>query len=180
MLARMWVRPVNLKFSKSGRCGVYLFKKQEDFSLNRDILKSRKKCIPDYYSTISLSLLVKRSSSKYSWFIWCLCQHIHSPLLSKNMLFGGSLRIMRILYLAEVDVEHLQTCMFRLTLALRELISPAGFHTFLTTEKYYKNPVSLIKFGGGERSLKLQPVSTPNLPIVQVVAPLSSLKNSKW
>lgn len=111
MLTKMWFRPVMLKFSKSGSCE---FKKQEDFSLNKKILKSRKKWTPDYFPRISLNLLINKIYSKYLSFIWCLCRHIHSPLLNKNMLFPDSLRITRILCLAEVDVEHLQICIFKL------------------------------------------------------------------
>ena len=65
-----------------GNC--FLFKKQEDFSLNMEILKSWKKWTPDCFSTISVSLLVNRRSSKYLWFIWRLCRNIHSPLLNKT------------------------------------------------------------------------------------------------
>ena len=38
-----------------------------------------------------------------------------------------------------------------LLLASGELIDLVRFRTFLTMEKYYKKPVSLLKFGGGKK-----------------------------
>ena len=53
----------------------------------------------------------------------------------------------------------------RLSLAMEKLIGLVRFRTFLTMGNYYKNPVSLLKFGGEKRTLKLQAASKLKLPI---------------
>ena len=53
----------------------------------------------------------------------------------------------------------------RIQLTLGNLIGLVRFRTFLTMEKYYKRPVSLLKFACGKRTLKQQTVPTLNLPI---------------
>lgn len=108
------------------------------------------------------------------------------------MSFDDSLGIMKISYLMEVSVEHLQLCIFklfcgtqqtiprdksdclvdlekpiktgRLSLALGQLIGLVRFRTFLTIGKYYKKPVSLLKFEVG-KNFEVQAVSKINLPI---------------
>ena len=53
----------------------------------------------------------------------------------------------------------------RIPLALGKLIGLVGLRPFLIMEKYYKKPISLLKFRGGKITLKLQAVPTLNLPI---------------
>lgn len=46
-----------------------------------------------------------------------------------------------------------------------ELTALMSFRFFLTMKKYYKNPVSLLNFESGEKTLKPQDVPIINLPI---------------
>ena len=108
----MLVRSVSLSFSKSGGCGFFLFKKPGDFSLNRHILKSRKKTLDSWLFPYFLS----QNTDQYLISIglllihWMLNVGIFILLFStKNMLFDSDLRVIRILYLTKPDIEHLQT-----------------------------------------------------------------------
>ena len=104
----MLVRPVNMSFSKSGGCEIFI-KKTGNFSLNRHIWKSRKKIL----QAISLLFESVSSSKEVFWGASDLLE-LNADILillcsTRIMIFDGDFRIMRILYLTEADVQHLQT-----------------------------------------------------------------------
>ena len=88
----------------------FFIKKREYFSLNRNILKSQKNGL----QAISLIFELVSPSIEVFWMLliyWMLNVSIFILLYTtKNMLLGGDLRNIRILYFTEADVEHLQKC----------------------------------------------------------------------
>ena len=107
------------EFFKIWRMWIFLLKITRGFSLNRQIRKSRKKLN---------SRLFLHSLSQYSHkqkFFWVLLTYwmLNAGILilfysTRSVLFYGNLRIIRILYLTESDVEHLQKCKLNSTISL--------------------------------------------------------------
>ena len=97
---------------------ILFYSSTDNVPLPQGGFKISKNWTPKYFSTVSVSHLINRSSSRYLWFIWCLYRHIYPHLHTKNLLYDNGWWIMKTFYLTEVKVNHLQTCMFNSALFL--------------------------------------------------------------
>ena len=127
-LTKILFRPVNPNFSKYGMISkvVDLFiKKAGRFQPKQGHLKIVKKI---GLQAISLLFELVSSSTEVFWvlLIYLMLNAGVFILLysTKSVLFDGDLRVMRILYLTQADIEHLQKCQLNSTIPPLPPISP--------------------------------------------------------
>ena len=66
---------------------ILFYSSTDNVPLPQGGFKISKNWTPKYFSTVSVSHLINRNSSRYLWFIWCLYRHIYPHVHKKKICY---------------------------------------------------------------------------------------------